>query len=116
MSRTWILIAITAPLVIALLVAFLVWLAGAYMTGNIIGTGIVMACTLGLILREYLEIQRETARCVEAGIACAFVPEPFTRFAIYGFIAMCQIAVLFAVSLSLEERLRNRSFAREWRA
>ena len=70
---------------------------------------------IGLIGREYIEIQRVTMRCLQAGIICSFSPEPFTRFAIYGLIGLVEACALFGLSVVVEERVRRRSFAPEWR-
>jgi hypothetical protein len=44
-------------------------------------------------------------------------PEPaaFTRFAIYAFIGLVQVFVVFTLSLRVEERVRRRDYAPEWR-
>jgi hypothetical protein len=46
-----------------------------------------------------------------------FAPEPaaFTRYAIYAFIGLADVFVLFIVSISVEARIRNQAYAPEWR-
>ncbi len=65
--------------------------------------------------REYIHVQRLTGQCIAAESVCHFFPEPFTRFGIYGFIAMAQSFLLFAIGAWIEGRLENRAFAKEWR-
>ena len=39
----------------------------------------------------------------------------FTRFAIYAFIGLAEVFALFALSLRVEKKLRDRDYAPEWR-
>jgi hypothetical protein len=68
-----------------------------------------------LIMREYVVIDRLTKACLEAGETCFPVPSAFTRFAIYAFVGLIEVFILFSISLTVEERLRRRSYAPEWR-
>ena len=113
LSWFWIGLAATVPAVLAALVAFLFWRKRAVMLGNSFGTAVIFTAVIASIGREYNEIQRFVGHCVK--LPCAVHPDPFTRFAIYGFIGIFQIAGLFVVSLRLEERARRRSFSPEWR-
>jgi hypothetical protein len=114
-SWYWITIALTVPIAVAAIVAVPFWIKGDPVIGNALGAGIIFAAMIGLIGREYIEIQRVTMRCLQAGIICSFSPEPFTRFAIYGLIGLVEACALFGVSVVVEERIRRRSFAPEWR-
>lgn len=83
--------------------------------GSILGTAVIFAAGIGLILREYVEIDRLTQACLDAGEWCFPVPGAFTRFAIYASIGMVQVFALFTLSLFFEERARRRGYAPEWR-
>ena len=115
MDWFWIAIALTVPLAAGLVIALPFWLKFDPVIGNVIAAGVVLVGALALIAREYVAIQRVTMRCLQAGIICSFDPEPFTRFMIYGLIGLLEASLLFAVSIKVEERRRNRSFAPEWR-
>jgi hypothetical protein len=43
------------------------------------------------------------------------VPSAFARYAIYTGIGMIEVFALFAWSLKVETRIRNRAYAPEWR-
>ena len=51
--------------------------------------------------------------CVDAGTVCWPEPSAFTRFAIYAFIGLLEVFMLFIVSLKMEERRRRRDYAPE---
>jgi hypothetical protein len=53
--------------------------------------------------------------CFEAGTVCWPEPTAFTRFAIYAFIGLVEVFGLFSLSLVVEERVRRRGYAPEWR-
>jgi hypothetical protein len=115
MAWSWIVVAIVVPMVIGLAIACPFWLWKANDSiGSILAGGAVFVACLTFIGREYIQVQRVTNACLEAGRVCAFKPEPFTRFCIYGFIALLQAFVLFVVGLSIEERIRRRDYASEW--
>ena len=107
--------AVVVPTVIGVAIAFPFWMRNATdSVGSILGAGAVFVACLALIGREYIHVQRFTNGCLEVGRVCAFRPEPFTRFCIYGFIALAQAFALFAAGLVIEERIRRRSYAAEW--
>jgi hypothetical protein len=112
----WIGIAIVAPSIAALLVAFLFWRKGQMVFGSIAGTAIIFATAVGLILREYVELDAIVQDCLDAGGEACF-PEPtaFMRFAIYACIGLAEVFALFTLSLVFEERVRRRDYAPEWR-
>ena len=110
----WIGLGATIPPVVGVAVAFLFWRSGQIIFGNVIGTGVMFSSAFGLIFREYAEIDAIVQKCLDAGITCFPQPSSFTRFAIYAFIALVQVFLLFYLSLRYEERLRRRDYAPEW--
>lgn len=106
-----------APPVVSLLVAFPFWRKGGMIFGNIVGTAVIFGTAFGLILREYVELDRVTQACldVDAGDVCFPEPGAFTRFAIYAFIGLIEVFALFALSLRVEKNIRDRDYAPEWR-
>ena len=102
------------PPLAALLLAALLWRRNQIILGNIAGTAVIFATAMGLILREYVELDRWSQACLDAGSVCWPEPPAFTRFAIYAFIALIEVFVLFTASLRFEERRRRSSYAREW--
>ncbi|OFW20770.1 MAG: hypothetical protein A3G21_22730 [Acidobacteria bacterium RIFCSPLOWO2_12_FULL_66_21] len=117
MHWSWIVVALTVPTAVALALAFPFWLKGATDSiGSILGGAVVFAAGLAMMGREYIHVQRVTDACIQAERVCSFRPEPFTRFCLYGFIALLEAFALFALGLAVEERMRRRSYAREWQA
>jgi hypothetical protein len=114
-SWLWIAGAVVVPLGLAVLVAWPFWGRSRDSLGSGVGALVILACAVALVGREYIHLQQFTAACIAAEQVCGFHPEPFTRFGIYGFIAMVQIASLFAISGTVEHRLENAAFAKEWR-
>ena len=114
LSWFWIAVAAAAPPITSLLVAIPFWRKRQMTFGNIVGTGVIFGWGVGLILREYVELDRITQACLDAGVVCWPQPSAFTRFAIYAFIALIEIFALFTLSLVVEERVRRRGYAREW--
>ena len=43
------------------------------------------------------------------------LPSAFVRYAIYAAIALLEVVILFTWSLRVEQRMRNRHYAPEWR-
>ena len=114
-SWYWIGFALTVQPLLAVLVAMPFWRKSQATFGNIVGTAVIFVSAIGMILRDYVEIDRVTQACLEAGTTCFPEPSAFARFAIYASIGMVEIFVLFTVGLMVEERIRRRSYAREWR-
>jgi hypothetical protein len=110
----WISIMATAPLVAAVLIAWLFWRSRQITLGNVAGTGVIFGAAFGLIMREYVEIDRIVKACFDAGDVCFPTPSAFTRFAVYAFIGLIEVFILFVVGLKAEERVRRRGYAREW--
>jgi hypothetical protein len=110
----WIAVMAIAPPVVATLLALPFWRGRQMTLGNIAGTGVIFGTAMGLILREYVELDRITKACLEAGDVCWPQPSAFTRFALYASIGLVEVFVLFALSLKFEERVRQRGYAKEW--
>ena len=111
----WIGIMATAPFVSGLLLAYLLWRRGEFIVGNLAGTGVVFASAFGMIWREHLEIDLIVQACIDAGLPCWPEPSAFTRFAVYAFIGLFEVFMIFSVSLRVEEKIRRRDYAPEWR-
>jgi hypothetical protein len=111
----WIGIALVLPLAGGLLLAWPIWLTGQPILGNIAGTIVVFGAAVGLIMREHGELDRLVQTCIEQGTTCWPTPSAFTRFAIYAFIGLAQVILLFTLSISVETRQRRKRYAPEWR-
>ena len=112
-----VLLAIGPPLA-AWLIASLVWRLGEMILGNIAGTIIIFGSALILMFLEYSELNRLTNACLATASAddmCFPVPSAFARYSIYACIALAQVFGLFLWSLRVEQRIRNRDVAPEWR-
>src|SRR6185295_11972815 len=107
MSSLWIGIAVVLPMVLALAVAWPLWGRANDSLGSILGTFVVFAFGVAFVERELVHLQQLTYRCIALETVCRFYPLPFTRFFIYGIIAMTQAFVLFAVGSAVEDRIRN---------
>jgi hypothetical protein len=116
MSWFWIGLAIVLPLVLGIGIAWPFWRKPSRdPVGTVLGAFVVVAFGVAFVGREFIHVQRLTNRCLAAETACRFFPEPFTRFFIYTAIAMAQVFVLFIVGSAVEDRIRSRAFASEWR-
>jgi hypothetical protein len=114
MNWFWIGLALTVQPLAALVVAIPFWRKAQATFGNIVGTAVIFASAIGMILREYVEIDRVTQACLEAGTTCWPEPSAFARFAIYASIGMGEIFTLFSIGLVVEERVRRRSYSPDW--
>ncbi len=110
----WISIMATAPAVAALLLAWPFWRSGQMTFGSVIGTAVIFGTAMGLILREYVELDRIAQDCLDAGTICWPEPSAFARFALYASIGLVEVFILFFLSLKVEERRRRRDYAPEW--
>ena len=110
----WISIMATAPWMVAVLAALPFWRSRQMTFGSIVGTAVIFGTAIGLILREYVEIDRIAQDCLDAGTVCFPEPSAFTRFAIYAFIGLLEVFALFIFSLKFAERRRRRDYAPEW--
>ena len=115
LSWSWIALALTVPPLVAGPIAVLIWRQGQPILGNLAGTAVIFGAAVGLILRERVDIERVTQACLDRGVVCWPDPSAFTRFAIYAFIALAEVMALFLLSLRVEEKLRRRGYAPEWR-
>ncbi len=103
------------PPLVSLLVAYPFWRKGGMIFGNVVGTAVIFGTAFSLIMREYVELDRATQACIDAGEVCWPEPGAFTRFAIYAFIGLAEVFVLFTLSLRVETKMRDRDYAPEWR-
>jgi hypothetical protein len=111
----WIALELTAAPAAGLLLALPLWRRSQVILGNIAGTVAIFATAIGLIFREYAVLDRATQACLDAGYTCWPNPSAFTRFAIYAFIGLIEVLVLFSVSLVFESRHSRRDYSPEWR-
>lgn len=111
----WLSVMATAPLMLGVTVGYLFWRKGDAIFGNLIATGIIFSSAFGMIWREHVELDRIIKACLDAGTVCWPEPPAFTRFAIYAFIGLAQVFLVFSLSLRVEERIRRRDYAPEWR-
>ena len=115
LSWSWIALALTVPFLTGVLAAIPFWRKGQMILGCIAGTAVIFGSAIGLILREYVELDRLVNDCLDAGTTCFPEPSAFTRFAIFAGIGLLEVFGLFTLSLLIEERLRRRDYAPEWR-
>jgi hypothetical protein len=115
MSWYWIAVALVLPLALSLLVAWPFWGRCRDALGSGVGACVIFVFAVAFVGREVIHVQLLTGQCIASRTHCIFYPEPFTRFCIYGFIAMAQTFVLFAVDAAVESRIESRAFAKEWR-
>ena len=111
----WIALAVAIPLVAGGLIAYPFWRLSQPIFGNIVGSAVIFAIAIGLIMREHVELDRVVQACLDRGVTCWPEPSAFTRFAIYAFIALFQVIALFTLSVRVEAKLRRRGYDPEWR-
>jgi hypothetical protein len=112
----WIALMLTLPPLVGVLVALPLWRQSEIILGNIAGTAVIFGTAIALIFREAVELDRMTRRCLDAGFVCWPEPSAFARYAIYASIGLIEVFGLFALSLRVEQRIRNRNYAPEWRS
>lgn len=112
---SWILVGLTLPMAAALLLAWPIWASGQPILGNLAGTTILFGSAVALMMREHAELDRIVQGCIEAGTTCWPSPSAFTRFAVYAFVALAQVIVLFTMSVSVEDRQRRKRYLSQWR-
>ena len=115
LSWVWIALMLTVPPLMGVLVAFPIWRTREIILGNLAGTAVIFGAAFALISREYVELDRLTRTCLDSGFVCWPEPSAFMRYAIYAFIALIEVFALFTLSLRVEQRIRNRDYAPEWR-
>jgi hypothetical protein len=111
----WISIAAVVPTILGVLVAIPFWRRSDAIFGNIVGTALIFAFAFSMIWREHVALDRVVQACLDAGTVCWPQPAAFTRFAIYAFIGLSEVFLLFSLSLRVEQRVRRRDYAPEWR-
>ena len=112
----WVTISLIVPPLAGGLVALPFWRKDQAIFGNIFGTVIIFGSAFGMIMREQIELDHLIQACLESGQdICSPEPGAFARFSVYAFIALFQVIVLFTLSLKVDERMRRRGYAPEWR-
>jgi hypothetical protein len=111
----WIVIALVVPMVGGLLVAWPIWLTGQPILGNIAGSIVIFGAAVAMIMREHAMLDQVVQACIEQGTTCWPQPSAFTRFAIYAFIGLAQVILLFTTSVSVETKQRGKRYSPEWR-
>jgi hypothetical protein len=111
----WICLELTVTPLVGFLAALPFWRKGGMIFGNIAGTAVIFGSAFGLIMREYVELDRIVRECLDAGDVCFPEPSAFARFAIYAFIGLVEVFILFSYSLRVERKQRDRDYAPEWR-
>jgi hypothetical protein len=110
----WIGVALTVPPLVGGLIAYPLWQKGEPILGNVAGTVVIFGAAMALILREHVQLDRAGRACLDQGFVCWPQPSAFARFAIFGFIALVEVILLFSLSLKVEARIRRRGYAPEW--
>jgi len=106
---------VVVPPLVSLPVAFMLWRKRDPAVGNIVGMVIVFMMSMGMILLEYADLAGLSQACLDRGQLCWPTPSGFIRYTIYASIGLIHVFVLFVVSLKVEERDRNNTYAPEWR-
>jgi hypothetical protein len=102
---------------VSLLVAGLLWRKQQGMLGNLAGMGVIFGTAIVFILKESTELDALANACIDAGNINCFPPSsPFTRYAVYAFVALAEVIAMFLVGLRVERRMRDREFSPEWRS
>jgi hypothetical protein len=115
LSWFWIGLMATVPPLVGALLALTCWRHSEMILGNIAGTTVIFGSAIALILREHVELDHLARACIDAGYVCLPVPGAFYRYAVYAFVGLIEVFVLFAVSLSVEQKMRRRGYDPEWR-
>jgi hypothetical protein len=116
LSWRWIVVMLLAPLPCGMLVAAPLWRRREMILGNIAGSAVILGTAFALIFRESAVLDALRQACFDAGgTVCWPTPSAFARYAIYATIGLAETVALFAGSLTVERRLRERDYAPEWR-
>ena len=115
LSWYWIAIEATVAPIVGFLVALPLWFKDQPILGNIAGTVVIFGTAFSLILREHIQIEALVGKCLDEGVPCFPHPEAFTRFAVYAFIALFEVILLFTYSLRVERKRRDRGYDPQWR-
>ena len=114
LSWSWIAVMAIVPPLLGVLLSFPFWRSAQTTFGNVIGTAVIFGFAMGLILREYVVLDRITKACLDGGDVCWPQPSAFMRFAVYAFMGLVEVFALFTISLKFEERVRRRDYSSEW--
>lgn len=107
---------LVGPLPVGALVAAPMWRRREMILGNVAGAAVIFGTAFALILRESAALDALRQRCFDAGLTiCWPTPGAFARYAIYAGIGLAEVLALFAASLAVERRMRERDYAPEWR-
>jgi len=102
---------------LSVLVAALLWRKQQGMLGNLAGMGVIFATAIVFILKESTELDAVINNCLDAGSTNCFpASNTFTRYAIYAFVGLAEVIVLFLIGLRVERRSRESRFSPEWRS
>ena len=120
LSWGWITFAATVPALVGALIAYPFWRRREPILGNLFGTAVIFTTAFAMIWREHVELDRLVQGCLDefagvVGVDCWPSPAAFARFSLYASIALVEVFALFMLSLRIEERIRNRDYAPEWR-
>jgi hypothetical protein len=115
LSWSWIALALTVPPLLGLLIAYPLWRMEQPIFGNIAGSVVIFGAAIALIMRENVELDAIVQACLEKGNTCFPEPSAFARHAIYASIGLVEVIGLFLLSLRVEDKLRRRGYAPEWR-
>src|SRR5262249_35412071 len=115
LSWWWILVMAAAPLPAGVLLAAPVWRRGGASLGNIAGPAVGLRTPPSRRFRAWAELDAIERACLDEGVVCFPVPPAFMRYAIYASLGLLETLALFAISLTVERRLRERRYAPEWR-
>ena len=115
LSWFWIGFAAVVPFLAGGLFAYPIWRLGQPILGNIAGSILIFGASVMLIMREHADLERMTKACLDKGTTCFPDPSAFARFALYAFIGLVEVIILFSVSIRVETRLRRRDYSPEWR-
>jgi hypothetical protein len=115
LNWNWILLGLLVPLPVGVLLAWPFWRKRQSILGNLTGSVVIFGTAFALILREHAELDLIIQRCLNEGAFCWPQPSAFARYAIYAFIGLAQVMLLFSVSLIVERRVRRSDYAPEWR-
>lgn len=116
LNWVWIASMAMLPPAAAALVAYPLWQRSEPIFGNLAGTAVIFGSALALILREAAELDRIVRKCLDAGFICRPEPSAFARYALYAFIGLIEVVILFSWSLKVEQKIRDRDYAPEWRS
>lgn len=115
MSWFWLGVAAGVPTVVGLLLALPFWLSRHWTMGNVLAAGVALSGAVLSIMREFVALLTLRVASLKAGTPYHPSPDEFTRYVIYAGIGFLQVFLVFIVSLAVEEGLRRRERAPEWR-